>query len=173
MESAIQEIAPRLLRYCLARMGDRAAAEEVAQESLAALVHRWRSHGPPESAEAFAFAVARRRSGRALFRRRLWVPIEYLLYRRDEGPDPETMAIDKNERQRLVSGVARLPRREREALLLVAVGGLDIKEAARVLHISPSALKMRTLRARRNLAAVLESYDARLPSNRRATQRAV
>jgi DNA-directed RNA polymerase specialized sigma24 family protein len=108
-----------------------------------------------------------------VLRRRLWVPIEHLLNKRDDGYDPEKMAIEKSEKQRLLSALARLPHREREALLVVAVGGLDVNNAARVLHISPSALKMRTLRARRNLAAVLENEDARLPSNRRATERAV
>ena len=77
LETVVRQLAPGLLRYCAARTRDRGLAEEIAQEALAALVQRWRRHGAPDSPEAFAFAVARRRSMRALLRRRMWVPLEY------------------------------------------------------------------------------------------------
>lgn len=38
LEAEIEALAPRLLRYCLGRLGDRALAEEVSQEALTALV---------------------------------------------------------------------------------------------------------------------------------------
>jgi len=161
IESAVRDLAPRLLRYCLARTCDAALAEEVAQDSLAALVQRWRKSGPPDSAEAFVFAVARRRAGRALFRRRLWVPIEGLIGNGDRAPSPESRAIERIEQKRVLAAVSRLPRIEREALLLVAIGELDTEEAARILGISPSALKMRTHRARRRMAALLEDIRER------------
>jgi len=47
LENALLELAPRLLRYLIARLGDRSLAEEVAQESLTALVRRCRGAGPP------------------------------------------------------------------------------------------------------------------------------
>src|SRR5262249_39600755 len=74
----VEEIAPRLLRYCLGETGDRGLAEEAAQEGLAALVQRWRRQGPPESPAAFAFAVARRRAWRLKLRRRLFAPLPFL-----------------------------------------------------------------------------------------------
>jgi len=52
LESEVEEIAPRLLRYCLGEIGDRGLAEEAAQEGLTALVQRWRRQGPPESPAA-------------------------------------------------------------------------------------------------------------------------
>jgi RNA polymerase sigma-70 factor (ECF subfamily) len=163
IESAVRDLAPRLLRYCLARTCDPALAEEIAQDCLAALVQRWRSSGPPDSAEAFVFAVARRRAGRAMFRRRLWVPIEGLISRGDGAPSPESRAIERNEQKRVLAAVSRLARIEREALLLVAFGELGTEEAARVLGISPSALKMRIHRARRNLVTLLEDNRERRP----------
>ena len=62
LERTIGELAPRVLRYTNARLGDPALAEDVAQESLAALVRACRN-GAPRFGEAFVFAIARSRAG--------------------------------------------------------------------------------------------------------------
>ena len=155
LEQAVGELTPRLLRYCTARTGNVGLGEDVAHEVLVALIQRWRRHGPPDSVEAFVFAVARRRASRAVLRQRLLVPIERAAGRRDGRPDPEAQVVDRSERDRTFAAVARLPFREREALLLVAAAGLDTATAAMTLGITTSAFKVRTFRARRRLAALL------------------
>ena len=160
LESALRDLAPRLFRYAVGRTGDANLAEDVAQECLTALVARWRRYGPPNSIEAFAFAIARRRATRAALRRRLWLPIEHALGARDGRPDPETCAIGRAMRDSMTAAIRRLPARDREALLLVAGGGLSTAQAAETLDISPSALKVRTFRARRRLTLLLENHDA-------------
>jgi RNA polymerase sigma-70 factor (ECF subfamily) len=75
---------------------------------------------------------------------------------RDRVPDPEAVAIRRSNCRVLCKALERLPGRDRDALLLTAVGGLKTSDAARVLGISESALKMRTLRARRKLSAIME-----------------
>jgi len=156
LDGTIRDLAPRVLRYAIARTGDASAGEDVAQESLAALVRHWRRAGPPESAEAFVFSIARRRAVRALIRRRLWVPIEQVFGSRDGAPDPEARTMARAEHDRVRAALARLSRTDREALLLVAVGELTGADAANALGISPSAVKMRVHRARRRLAEQLE-----------------
>ncbi len=156
LTSEVEEIAPRLLRYCLAATGDRALAEEVAQEALAALVKRWRLWGPPESPAAFAFAIARRRAWRLKLRRRLFEPLEARFDRHSPLPGPEALAASRAELDRALQALKRLPRRDREALLLVAVGELSLEEGARLLQISQPALKMRLHRARQRLLSLLE-----------------
>jgi RNA polymerase sigma-70 factor (ECF subfamily) len=156
LDETLSELAPRVLRYLVARLGDVSLAEEIAQESLTALVRCWRNGSPPESADAFVFAVARRRLGRAVWRRRLFVPIEQAMGSRDGGPSPESRAIARVEEERVRSALAKLARRDREAILLVAVGEMSTAEAADVLGVSLSAVKMRVHRARARLAALLE-----------------
>ena len=156
LDGTIRDLAPRVLRYAIARSGDPSAGEDVAQESLAALVRHWRQSGPPESAEAFVFSIARRRAVRALIRRRLWVPIEQVFGSRDGAPDPEARTMARAEHDRVRAALARLSRTDREALLLVAVGELTSADAANALGVSPSAVKMRVHRARRRLAEQLE-----------------
>jgi RNA polymerase sigma factor (sigma-70 family) len=160
LEATVRDLARRLLGYCILRTGDPALAEEIAQESLTALVQHWRRHGQPRSPEGFVFAVARRRAARAVFRRRLLLPLEHLRARRDQSPDPEALLVEHDERRRMISALARLRRADRELILLVGVADVAVAEAARLLDISASALKMRVLRAKRRLRALLENGDA-------------
>ena len=155
LEQAVGDLTPRLLRYCKARTGSAALAEDVAHDALVALVRRWRRHGPPESIEAYVFAIARRRAGRVVLRQQLLVPIEHLRGRADGRRNPEHLAIGKSERDATLAAIGRLPSRDREALLLVAVAGLDTATASRSLGISSAAFKVRTFRARRRLAALM------------------
>ena len=134
-------------------------AEDIAQDCLAALVHRWRRHGEPESPDAFVFAIARRRCFRALVRRRLWLPIERLGDRRDAGPDIETRLVQRSERDRMARALARLGHVDRELLLLLTVADLHVAEAAALLGISVPAVKMRAHRARRRLRDLLEDHS--------------
>lgn len=155
LEELITGLAPGVLRYCRARTGDPALAEEVAQEALAALVSRWRSGGSPDSPAAFVFAIARRRAARHARRRRLTASLDLVFGVRetpaDPQPDPETRAADRQRLKRVREVLSKLSARDREALLLAAAGDLDTATAARTLGISKSAYKMRLHRARRRL----------------------
>jgi len=105
------------------------------------------------------FSIARRRAVRAVIRRRLWVPIEHAFGRHDDAPDPEAQAVARAEHVRVRAALARLPRKDREALLLVALGQMTSAEAAVVLGLSLSATKMRVHRARKRLATELGNED--------------
>jgi len=157
LELAVRELAPKLLGYCTLETRDAALAEEVSQDALAALVKRWRRLGPPDSPAAFVFAIARRRCARAAVRRRLLLPLELIRERRDGRPDPEQLTIRHAERDRVAQALAGLRRADRSLLLLVTVGDLSLQQAADALEISLSAAKMRAMRARQRLRALLEN----------------
>ena len=162
LEPLLAELARPLLRYCLGRTGDPALAEEAAQEALTALVQRCRRSGPPESPAAFVFAIARRRAGRLVLRRRLAEPLAFLWGSASPEPGPEERAVVRSDLRRTHVALGRLSRGDREALLLVVAGELPLAEGARLLSISLSALKMRLHRARQRLAALLEESDGPL-----------
>jgi RNA polymerase sigma-70 factor (ECF subfamily) len=150
-----------VLRYCVGYLGDRSLGEEVAQESLAALVTAWRTAGPPRNPDAFVFAIAKRRARRTLFRRRLLLPVDRLLNHRQRGPDPEQAAIEMDQRARLLSAIRQLPRAEREAVLLVIGDGQKVHEAAAMSGVSVSAMKMRLSRARQRLVVLMGANHER------------
>jgi RNA polymerase sigma-70 factor (ECF subfamily) len=125
------------------------------RDALTALVPRWRASGPPESPDAYAFAIARRRAGRALVRRALLAPVDVLRDAVHGGPDAEQADAGRAALIAVRAALRRLPRLDREALILRADGDLPLEAIARVMRTSPAAVKMRILRARRRLAALL------------------
>lgn len=156
LHEAVHELAPRLLRFARGRSAGHEAplAEEAAQDALAALVDCWRRHGAPQSPEAFAFAVLRRRLARAQARRALTRPLEALRDRfgsADSSCDPAHRIGARDELREVRRGLERLSPKLRDALLLVAAGEQPMRDAAGVLGISLSALKMRVSRAREQL----------------------
>lgn len=167
LDEAVHELAPRLLRFARGRSASRDAplAEEAAQDALTALVDRWRRHGAPASPEAFAFAVLRRRLARAQARRALARPLEALRVRfgagNEDSSDPTYRIGARDELRRIRGSLERMSPRLRDALLLVAAGELSMRDAAGVLGISVSALKMRVSRAREQLRQETERETER------------
>lgn len=158
LEDMVRELAPGLLRFCIGHCQDPATGEDIAQESLTALVARWRRLGPPEDPAAFTYAIARRRLWRWRVKRRLLAPLGAL------GNPPVVQLPDHGlESRRRLDGVrrvfTRLTAREREALL-ISLDGLSTRQAAAALGVKPSTFKMRLHRARRRLGTLLEERDA-------------
>ncbi|MGH3407055.1 MAG: RNA polymerase sigma factor [Streptosporangiaceae bacterium] len=61
----------------------------------------------------------------------------------------------------LMAALARLPARERDALLLVALGGLTYQETAAAMSIAPATVGSRLTRARKKVRAALSASPAR------------
>ena len=151
-------LAPRLIAYALARTGCRGTAEDIAQEALAALVTRWRKGGPPVSPEAFVFAIAKRRAGRAIARRALLAPLDLVRGAASSVPTPAESYESRRRLGEVRAALPTLPRADREALLLRAVAELSFDDIAALMRSSPAAVKMRISRARKQLAALVPEY---------------
>jgi RNA polymerase sigma-70 factor (ECF subfamily) len=159
LEAAATALAPRLIAYALARTGCPGTAEDIAQDALTALVRRWRHAGPPESPDAFVFAIAKRRAGRAVARRALMTPLDALRNMAGDGPSVQQSYDDRCELSMVLSALRALSRTDREALLLRVTGELSFDDIAVLLRTSPGAVKMRISRARRRLAALLPEHS--------------
>lgn len=149
LEATVEELAPRLLRFCRGRLGDAPAAWDVAQDALTALVSRWRKSGPPESPEAYVFRIASRRASRAAFFRWRWLSLDGSTPSL-AGQTPESLE-SRAALSELFRDLRRLSKKEREALLLIVGAELSVASAAAVLGVSESAVKMRVSRAREHL----------------------
>ena len=159
LDDVVRVLAPRLFAYALARTGCRGTAEDVAQDALTALVRRWRHVGPPESPDAFVFAIARRRAGRIVVRRALMAPLDALRNLAHDAPSAEQACEHRSELAVVRSALRLLSRADREALLLRAAGELSIEEIATLMLTTPAAVKMRISRARRRLAALVQEQS--------------
>jgi RNA polymerase sigma-70 factor, ECF subfamily len=155
LETNLQNLAPGLLRFCMGIMGNATEGEDLAQESLAALVRYWRKSGPPDSPAAFVYAVARRQARRFRRRFRRFLPLQWT-GNREPSFDYESELIDRQRIEKALSLLQKLPCEQREALLISCDGDLSGNDAAQALGISVSAFKMRVHRARQSLKTELE-----------------
>ncbi len=116
-------------------LGDRHDAEEVAQEALARAYARWRSvagHDEPW--------VARVATNLAIDRARRRRPVGALA-------DPGVHDRDVLERLGLVEALRRLPKRQREVLVLRYLADLPERDVAAALGTSVGAVKQHAHRA--------------------------
>jgi RNA polymerase sigma-70 factor (ECF subfamily) len=146
-------------------LGDEAEAEEVVQE---AFLRAWRSaarYDPARGAPAtWLYRIAvnlcidrRRRRGLRRF-----VGLEEAPEPADPAPDALDRADGRARLERVRGLIAALPARQRMALLLAAVAGLDTGEIARSMGTSRGSAEQLLVRARRRLRAELgEEEDVR------------
>jgi RNA polymerase sigma-70 factor, ECF subfamily len=76
------------------------------------------------------------------------------------GPSPFEETAGNELERRLEAAIAALPGRLREAVLLVAIEGIQPKEAAEICGITPEAMRQRVSRGRAALAEALDAPGA-------------
>ena len=85
-------------------------------------------------------------------------------------PESADKAVERRETRTLVrSCIDRLPDSYRTVLLLRDIEELDTEEAARLLGVTPNAVKVRLHRARQALRGLLDPHLRRQPAGRMET----
>jgi len=147
-------IAPRILRFAARMLGDRTEAEDVTQEAMLRL---WRvapdwQDGAAQPA-TWVYRVASNLCTDRLRRRRKTL---------DEMPDLPDMALSQHAQmmqaaraQALEAALARLPERQRQAVILRHLEGLSNPEIAAIMMLGVEAVESLTARGKRNLSAIL------------------
>ncbi len=152
---------PRLFSFLVRLSRRRDVAEDLLEEAWLRLVTRANTLSDDTSLGAWLFTVAR--NLHASWCRHRAVDAERVSELTPSWPAPapgetpfESAARSETER-RLEVALARLPQRDREALLLVAVEGLTPSEAAWSLGLPPETLRKRLQRARERLAVEMDA----------------
>jgi RNA polymerase sigma-70 factor (ECF subfamily) len=153
----VGELSPRLLRFARSMLtSSPAEAEEVVQEALLRLWQKaegWQPHG---RISTWLHQVIYRLCIDNLRRRRPSVPIEAVESElEDEGLAPEDRLVRIDEVEAVQAAIARLPERQRIALLLCHFQNLSQAEASTVMALGESAYESLLARARRKLRAML------------------
>jgi RNA polymerase sigma-70 factor (ECF subfamily) len=150
---------PRVLRSAQLMLGDRAAAEDVAQEAFARLLAKGAL--PPNDAERWVFKVARN-----LAISRLRVVRRTLPLVEAEAMEGWEAGDETEQRELLLShAVNAVPRRQREVVALRIYGELSYAAIARATGRTLGAIKQELHRAKLALAAkingkLVEADDA-------------
>lgn len=152
-------LVPRLMAYATRMLGgDRAEAEDIAQEAMLRL---WRIAPDWRSGEAqvstWAYRVAGNLCTDRLRARRLRRPVtlEDAPELLSDAADVETEMMQTDRHRALTAALAELPERQRQAVVLRHIEGLANPEIAVVMEIGVEAVESLTARGKRGLAALL------------------
>ncbi len=157
---AAQLLAERLLPRTLAQaqrmLGDRAEAEDVAQEAMMRL---WRIAGEWRQGEAqvstWLYRVTANLCTDRLRRRKRSVPLDAVAEPLDTAPSVTARMQSEARAKALSDALAQLPPRQAEAVALRHLEGLSNPEIAAVMEIGVEAVESLTARGKRGIALIL------------------
>ena len=141
-----------LVRLALVMVGDLATAEDVVQDAFERLHRGW--HGLRQPSSGLAYVRSSVLNGCRSAHRRAAVARKHAP-RLAEPPSrsgPDAAADDRGE---LAGALRRLPRRQREVLVLRYYLDLDVAEIAGTLRIAPSSVRAANARGLAALARAL------------------
>jgi RNA polymerase sigma-70 factor (ECF subfamily) len=161
--------APALFRFFMAAVGDRPTAEDLTGDVFKSAIEGLpRFRGPVEALGGWLFRIARH--DLSDYRRRqvrnLVQPLEDLLEEAAAAGgavDPEELALDRVEGDRVLAALRQLTPDQREVLLLRLVADLTTPEVAGILHKSLEAVKALQHRGLASLARLLGATNDTSP----------
>ncbi len=146
--------------------GSRQDAEDVLQEVFVRVYRALRTSDRPISLRAWLYRIAHNRCIDQL-RGGKPAPVDVFDVSRTPQPDPPTVVERREDLQRLVTDVRRLPDQQRSALLMRELQGMTYEELASSLDVSVAAVKSLLVRARSGLVDAAEARDTACASVRR------
>ncbi len=169
-QDIFRKFSPRVLQYARRLVGSEARAEELTQDVFAQ-IYKFRLRYEPQSRlSTWIYTIATNVCLNELRRpeRRLRVDIweERAGEERREGPalpdpaalTPEEGAASRELQRHLSRAIAALPAKQRAALLLSRVDGLEYKDVADALGTTEGAVKALIFRATQTLKRGLKDY---------------
>ena len=159
---------PRMLMLAQRMLGDATEAEDVAQE---AMLRAWRQ-APRWTPGQARFDTWLHRVGLNLcydrLRRRREIATDTPPERPDDGPAPDRGLLALKTGARVEAALAKLPERQREAIVLCHYQELGNIEAAGLMNVSVEALESLLSRGRRALRTALADMAPNAPDAARA-----
>lgn len=150
----------RIAAYVRRRL-DEGAEDVTADTFVAAFQQRERFRAEHDSALPWLYGIATNmiRGRRRSERRRLRAYCQHAGRERDldDSPDLDGRLDAAADAPRVARALERLPRRDRDALLLLAWAELSYEEIAEALQIPVGTVRSRISRARRRLRAALDA----------------
>jgi RNA polymerase sigma-70 factor (sigma-E family) len=146
-----------LTRLALIMVGDRESAEDVVQEAFLGLYRRYGRLRDPDNALVYLRSAVLNNARSVLRRRRL--PSFFAGAYEPPVWSAESAALLGAERRTVLAALHRLPRRQRETLVLRFYGELSEEETAQVMGVSRGTVKSTTHRALAALGRLLEESE--------------
>lgn len=149
----LDDIGPAIAGFLGRRIGDVHDAEDAYQDTFVALHRARHTYQPTRPIEPWLFAIARNVVADHGRRRRRTIAREVL----SDAPPERSQEVETGLRAQIANVLGRLPPAQREALEMLKVQGLTVREAAARAGTSAGALKVRAHRAYVVLRAALRA----------------
>ncbi len=151
MERLVYQYGTSMLRTCCCYLRDESAAQDAVQDSFVKICRAYPGFEDPTREKAWVMRVTVNTCRDAL--RSPWLRRVTLVDQYPSVPaDPDT----PEECGRLFSEIQKLRPKLREVVLLRYYHDFSVKEIAKMLHLSPSAVSMRLTRAGKILQTALD-----------------
>ena len=155
----------RVYGFAARLLGDRAEAEDVAQE---AMLRMWRVAGTWRAGEAqlsswlYRVTVNLCTDRQRARQRRRAEPLDEVAEPADDTASTESALMQRERHDALQAALASLPDRQRQAVVLRYIEGLSNPEIAAILEVGVEAVESLTARGKRALTAALAGQKAAL-----------
>lgn len=158
----LQELSSVIHRYLISRLGQHEIVEDCVQESLLAIHHARHTYRPSLPFRPWLFAIVRNKSIDMLRKRSSY---EKMLLSRADHIELTGGGLSANSMNRIDSEIIQgrlieaLAPAHRQAIILTKLIGFSNAEAARVLSISETAVKVRVHRGMAKLKHLMETDE--------------
>ena len=155
----------RVFGFAARLLGDRAEAEDVAQEAMLRLwrvAPDWRAGEAQVSSWLYRVVVNLCTDRQRSARRRRADALDEVAEPADEGADVAAQMMVRARVDALQAALDSLPDRQRQAVVLRHIEGLTNPEIAAVMDVGVEAVESLTARGKRSLTAALQGQKAAL-----------
>ncbi|SEQ53295.1 RNA polymerase sigma-70 factor, ECF subfamily [Lentzea xinjiangensis] len=150
IERLLGTIRPLVVRYCRARVGSFASADDVAQDVCLAVLTAlpsYRDQGRPFLAFVYGIAAHKVADSFRSFARNRAEAVPELPESMDTAAGPEQRAMQGELSDRMAALLRVLPEKQREIVVLRVVVGLSAEETAEAVGSTPGAVRVAQHRA--------------------------
>ena len=161
----VLRLSPRVLGYAARLLGDRAEAEDVAQEAMMRLwriAPDWRSGEAQVTTWLYRVVTNLVTDRQRARRRRATNGLDEAPEVPDGSPGVVARLIEADRMAALDAALVQLPDRQRQAVVLRHLEGLSNPEIAAIMEVGTEAVESLTARGKRALAAILSGQKAAL-----------
>lgn len=148
---------PAIGRLCLAMLGERALAEEAAQDTLLAAYQSFPSYRREAPVRAWLLGIARKKCLRLREQRQR--QLQWVAEPPPPATDAEALLLEKHRAERARAALAEIRPTEREALLLRYQSGLSYEAIASVCAVDTAAARKRVSRGLWRLRTLITQSD--------------